>query len=130
MTRADLILDCRYYNGEEEVPDTLPKGKEIFWDYERVWVKWVLERDQSLQKSIDHYTEEYDLPHLLPEHDGTPLGIKAILFNRYDHWIGYMGGPKDKYAQQFKEWYLSMYVAGAKTHRQLLKKQKAGSAKR
>ena len=130
MTRADLILDCRYYNGEEEVPNTLPKGKEIFWDYERVWVKWVLEGYPNLQKSIDHYTEAYNLPNLLPESDGTPLGIKAILFNRYDHWIGYMGGPKEKYAQEFKEWYLSLYVAGAKTHRQLLGQQNAGGAKR
>ena len=128
MTREDLILDCRYYNGEEEVPNTLPKGKEIFWDYERVWVKWVLEGYPNLQKSIDHYTEAYNLPNLLPESDGTPLGIKAILFSRYDHWIGYMGGPKEKYAQEFKEWYLSLYVAGAKTHRQLLGQQNAGGA--
>jgi hypothetical protein len=130
MTREDLILDCRYYSGEEEVPNTLPKGKEIFWDYERVWVKWVLEGYPNLQKSIDHYTEAYNLPNLLPESDGTPLGIKAILFNRYDHWIGYMGGPKEKYAQEFKEWYLSLYVAGAKTHRQLMGQQNAGGAKR
>ena len=79
MTRADLILDCRYYNGEEEVPDTLPKGKEIFWDYERVWVKWVLEGYPNLQKSIDHYTEAYDLPNLLPENDGTRIAAHVGL---------------------------------------------------
>ena len=126
MTREELILDCRYYNGEEEVPNTLPAGKEIFWDYERVWVKWVLEGDDILQRHIDHYTKEYDLPNLLPESDGTPLGIKAILFNRYDHWIGYMGGSIEKYAQQFKAWYLSTYIAKTNTHRQLLNKKRAG----
>ena len=128
MTREELILDCRYYNGEEEVPDTLPEGMEIFWDYERVWVRWILEGNDSLQVNIDYYTKEYDLPNLLPESDGTPLGIKAILFNRYDHWVGYMGGSKDEYAQQFKEWYLSRYVAGTNTHRQMMNKQKAGDA--
>ena len=129
MTREELILDCRYYNGEDEVPDSLPGGMEIFWDYERVWTKWILEGSDKLQKNIDYYTEEYDLPNLFPENDGTPLGLKALLFNRYDHWNGFMGGSKDKYAQGFKEWYFEHYVAGTKTHRQLLlDKQKAGDA--
>ena len=122
MTQEELLLDCRYYNGEEEVPNTLPEGKEIFWDYERVWVEWMLEGSDRLQKNIDYYTEEYDLPNLFLESDGTPLGLKALLFSRYDHWIGYMGGSRDKYAQEFKEWYLSRDVAGAKTHRQQLNK--------
>ena len=121
MTREELLLDCRYYNGEDQIPDSLPEGKDIFWDYERVWTKRTLEGDHKLQKDIDYFTEEYDLPHLLPEDDGTPLGLKALLFNRYDYWNGFMGGSKEKYAQQFKEWYLSKYVANTKTHRQLTK---------
>ena len=120
MTKEELILDCRYYNGEDEIPDSLPEGEHIFWDYERVWVRRVLEGDEKLQKSIDHYTEEYDLPGLLPESDGTPLGLKALLFNRYEHWNGYMGGSIEKYAQDFKSWYFDQYVAGTKTHRQRL----------
>ena len=120
MTKEELLLDCRYYNGEEEVPNTLPEGMAIFWDYERVWVKWTLEGSDSVQKQIDYYTEVYDLPDLFPENDGTPLGLKALLFSRYDYWNGYMGGPRDKYAQQFKEWYLRTYVTNTKTHRQLL----------
>ena len=122
MTREELILDCRYYNGEDDVPDSLPEGKDIFWDYERVWVKWVLEGSDRVQKYIDYFTEEYDLPNLLPEDDGTPLGLKALLFNRYDYWVGFMGGSEEEYAQQFKDWYLGRYVAGTKTHRQLLNK--------
>ena len=120
MTREELILDCRYYNGEDDVPDSLPEGKSIFWDYERVWTRWVLEGSDRLQQNIDYYSTEYDLPHLLPESDGTPLGLKALLFSRYEYWNCYMGGSKDKYAQEFKEWYLDTYVAGTKTHRQLL----------
>ena len=125
MTKEELILDCRYYNGEEEVPNSLPEGKSIFWDYERVWVRWVLEESDRLQKNIDYFTEEYDLPNLLPESDGTPLGLKALLFSRYDYWLGYMGGSTDEHAQQFKEWYLSKYVANTSTHRQILNKQKS-----
>lgn len=128
MTREELILDCRYYNGEDEVPDSLPEGKGFFWDYERVWTGWVLEGYDRLQINIDYYTEEYDLPNLLPENDGTPLGLKALLFNRYDHWVGFMGGSRDEYAQSFKNWYLAKYVAGTKTHRQLLNQKKTGNA--
>lgn len=120
MTKEELILDCRYYNGEDEVPDSLPAGKEIFWDYERVWTEWILEGCDRLQINIDHYTEVYDLPNLLPEGDGMPLGLKALLFNRYDHWLGCMCTSREECAQGFKEWYFKKYVAGAKTHRQLL----------
>ena len=84
---------------------------------------WVLEGNKKLQKDIDYFTREYDLPNLLPEDDGTPLGLKALLFNRYDHWNGFMGGSREAYAQSFKKWYLSTYVAGAKTHRQRLNQQ-------
>ena len=125
-TREELILDCRYYNGEDEAPESLPKGKELFWDYERVWTSWVLEGSDRLQKNIDYYTEEYDLPHLLPESDGTPLGLKALLFSRYDYWVGYMGGSREEYAQSFKNWYFNKYVAGTRTRRQLLNQQQAG----
>ncbi len=125
-TREELILDCRYYNGEDEALESLPKGKELFWDYERVWTSWVLEGSDRLQKNIDCYSEEYDLPHLLPESDGTPLGLKALLFSRYDYWVGYMGGSKEEYVQSFKNWYFNKYVAGTRTHRQLLNQQQAG----
>lgn len=128
MTKEELILDCRYYNGEDEVPDSLPEGMAIFWDYERVWTGWVLDGCDRHQKNIDYYTKEYDLPNLLPDDDGTPLGLKALLFARYDYWNGFMGGSKDEYAQSFKAWYLEHYVARARTHRQQLSQRQAGDA--
>lgn len=116
MTREELILDCRYYNGEE----TYPEGVDsLMWGYEEAWVRMVLENNPKVQNHIDFYTERYDLPSILPyEEDGTPLGIKAILWNRLDHWSYY---PAD--ADSFKEWYLEHYVANTKTHRQLLHNQ-------
>lgn len=121
MTKEELILDCRYYNGEEEVPDSLPEGKAIFWDYERVWIRWNLEGYDRLQEDIDYFTEVYDLPNLLPSDDGTPLGLKALLFNRYDHWVGIYGSQsREDYALNFKSWYIREYISGSKTHRQLI----------
>ena len=111
MTREELILDCRYYNGEEYPPSST---NSLFWGHEEVWVKRMLENDPTLQKCIDYYTKRYDLPSILPE-DGTPIGIKAILWSRLDHWSYY---PAD--ADIFKEWYQDNYVANTKTHRQLL----------
>lgn len=86
------------------------------WGYEEAWVEFILTNNPAPQECIDYYTEHYDLPNLLPyEEDGTPLGIKAILWNRLDYWSFY---PAD--ADTFKKWYFENYVANTKTHRQLL----------
>lgn len=113
MIREDLILDCRYYNGEEYPPEGIDS---LMWGYEEAWVRMILENNPIPNKCLDYYTKTYDLPSILPyEEDGTPVGIKAILWNRLDHWSYY---PAD--AEQFKKWYLENYVAKTKTHRQLL----------
>ena len=113
MTREELILDCRYYNGEDEAPEGIDS---LMWGYEEAWVRFVLTNNPTPQKCIEYYSNRYDLPNLLPyEEDCTPLGIKAILWNRLDHWSYY---PAD--ADAFKKWYLEKYVANTKTHRQLL----------
>lgn len=119
MTREELILDCRYYNGEEYPPKGMNSFESLLWGYEEAWVRWMLENNPKVQNHIDFYTERYDLPSILPyEEDGTPLGIKAILWNRLDHWSYYSAD-----ADCFKEWYLQHYVAKTKTHRQLLNNQ-------
>ena len=113
MTREELILDCRYYNGEEEPPEGTDS---LMWGYEEAWVRMVLEDNPTPKKCIEYYTKKYDLPHLLPfEEYGTPIGIKAILWSRLDHW-SYL--PAD--GELFKSWYHEHYVNNTKTHRQLL----------
>lgn len=121
MTREELILDCRYYNGEDEAPDTIPTEKQMFWFYEKCWVDFTLRNDEILQESLDYYGEVYHLPELLPEEaDGTPLTLKAILFNRYDHWGGRYDRSHEEYGNEMKEWFIQDYIADTKTHRQLL----------
>lgn len=117
MTREELILDCRYYNGEETYPEGIDS---LMWGYEEAWVRMVLQNDPTPQRLIDYYTRLRDLPSILPyEKDGTPLGLKAILWNRCDHWSGY--GPET--AESFIRWYQQHYVKDTKTHRQLLNGQ-------
>lgn len=113
MTKEELILDCRYYNGEEEPPEGTDS---LMWGYEEAWVRMVLEGNPTPKKCTEYYTKKYDLPNLLPfEEDGTPIGIKAILWNRLDYWSYY---PAD--AETFKSWYQEHYLNNTKTHRQLL----------
>ena len=114
MTREELILDCRYYNGEEEPPEGVD---QLMWGYEEAWVRMVMENNPTPQRCLDYYTREYNLPELLPqEEDGTPLGMKAILWNRLDHWSYMPATPNE-----FIDWYQEHYVRHTKTHRQLLK---------
>lgn len=116
MTREELILFCRYYNGEEYPPENIDS---LFWGHEEVWVRWMLENNPKIQKLIDYYTKKFDLPSILPfEEDGTPIGLKAILWSRLDYWSY---SPAD--ADIFKDWYFEHYVANTKTHRQLLDNQ-------
>ena len=55
MTRDELILDCRYYNGEGEAPETIRVEKRMFWFYEKCWVDFVLNNDKTLQDSMDYF---------------------------------------------------------------------------
>ena len=116
MTREELILDCRYYNGE----DLPPRGtNDLMWGYEEAWVKMLLDNSPIPQACLDYYTKNYNLPSILPyEDDGTPISLKAILWNRLDHW-SYL--PAN--AQDFKKWYQEQYVAHTSTHRQLINNQ-------
>ena len=78
---------CRYYKGETDCPFSGQNDK-MFWGYERWWVESFddEEKKQVLQNSIKRYIwcglESFD------ESDGTPMSIKALLFNRYEHWLG------------------------------------------
>lgn len=113
MTREELLLDCRYYNGEEEPPEGTDS---LMWGYEEAWVRMVLENNPTPQRCLDYYTRSHKLPEILPyEADGTPLSLKAILWNRLDHWSYY---PAD--GETFISWYQEHYVNDTKTHRQLL----------
>ena len=73
MTREELILDCRYYNGEEYPPEGIDS---LMWGYEEAWVRMVLDNSPIPQNCLDFYTKRYDLPSILPyEEDGTPKEV-------------------------------------------------------
>lgn len=98
--RRHLILQCRYYNGEEVCP---PEENGQFWFYEKVWVEKAIAQKENLYGTIKEYLF-YGLADF-EKSDGTPIGIKAILFNRYEHWVGYDNESHDG----FKAWYRQHY---------------------
>lgn len=93
---------CRYYKGETTCP-FCEQNDKMFWDYERWWVESFENEEKHLvlQDAINRYIwcglESFD------ESDGTPLSIKALLFNRYEHWAE--GTPDD-----FRKWYRKEFM--------------------
>lgn len=106
--RKDLILQCRYYNGEAEEPEPsadAPSGFYSFWGYEKLWVEWTLNDDPEI-KDFEEWVNFYHLES--KDGDKTPLTLKAILLNRFLHWGAY--GPPEEEMKQFEEWYTQDYL--------------------
>lgn len=102
----ELIKQCRYYKGEKECPrDIDKKGKCLYWNYEKIWVesdKWRDEKIGEVSEYVRYGLKEFN------KDDGTPITLKALLFNRYEHWSGNYGNL----AEGFKVWYIESYLKG------------------
>lgn len=103
-TKKDLLPFCRYYKGEKECPK---ETNELFWGYEKVWVEtsenpkengdnfkiasdWL---DDYLRASLSSFSND----------DGVPITLKALLFNRYTHWMQTNDGFKEWYTKNYKQ---------------------------
>lgn len=80
-----LILQCRYYNGEEKQPDTFDNAEGLYWYYEQCWVNFNLKGEDD-KKYLDEGAQ-YMKPIARIE-DKTPLTLQGVLLNRYIHWGG------------------------------------------
>ena len=78
-----LLHYTGYYKGEKQCPESCPHPN--IWTYEKMWVEKEEERDEN-----DGRVREYkqDVLPLYNEDDGIPLTLKALLYNRYSHWVG------------------------------------------
>ena len=98
------IQYCRYYHGEETCPESikqLPAGEGI-WFYEMKWVEFKL-NGKDFQLWLDEYNA-YGMSDF-STHDGVPVSLKAILFNRY-----YKDGFMERGGEHFRQWYLETYL--------------------
>ena len=104
-TPEQLIRYCRYYHGEpfdEFSKDSSNQMISLFKEYEFHWCNNV-HRDRHMLMSL---LEEYIGAglELFRADDGVPMSLKALLFNRYEHWAE--GSP-----ESFKAWYRREYYA-------------------
>lgn len=91
------IAQCKFYKGEQANPfEKEDNNKAQFWLYEEEWVKMMLNNKARLDDYINHYISiigDFD-----PQND-CPLSLKALIFERYDHWCG--GLDEDTGADDF-----------------------------
>ena len=109
-----LILQCRYYNGEENPPKPqVGDNTALIWDYEMRWVMWSLEGSHDI-KGFEDEARLFNLK--VAEGDVTPLTLKTLLFNRYMHWAGgYMSIEDD--IKAFESGFYAKYLS-RKTNRE------------
>lgn len=103
MNRSDLIKQCRYYRGEDENPFDEEQNKAMLWFYEKIWVAKMLANDPYLEEITNEYRSQ-GLENF-SEEDGTPISLKAILFNRYEHWLE---GGTDGFKRFYRKTYLCL----------------------
>ena len=102
MTKEAAIKQCRYYKGQKRCPANTPS---LFWNYERIWVGWTLVAEDDKSEGammLKSMLKQYKDAHLenFQEDDGVPITLKALLFNRFDHWNEGDG---------FENWYITNY---------------------
>lgn len=102
----NLLQYCRYYKGEENCPPEIQAAeKSLLWDYEMFWVTSEEHRDENSANAREY---RRDVLPQFNEDDGTPMTLKALLYNRYTHWAGGYALQDD--IRNFKEWYHTFYL--------------------
>ena len=95
MQINNLIDYCRYYKGEEINPfEGKDQNKAMFWFYEKYWVNFKTqaannnEAGKHKENLISEYLTDYINCGLsnFSFNDNTPVTLKALLFNRYNHF--------------------------------------------
>lgn len=94
---------CHYYNSEETNPFK-DADKSLFWEYERVWASDdTTISDDDIDEYINIGLRTFE------QYDGTPLSLKAVLFNRFCKWKSY---SMLDCVDDFKDWYINKYKKG------------------
>ncbi|KIA83645.1 hypothetical protein OA84_09165 [Kaistella solincola] len=97
-----LYTFTRYYKGPGTEPGDNENNKRLIWEYEQLWA------ENEEERSNDHpRMQEYmsDVLPLFNEDDGIPMSLKALLYNRYTHWLG--GYALEDDVRKFREFLYS-----------------------
>ncbi|ROI10749.1 hypothetical protein EGI11_02330 [Chryseobacterium sp. H3056] len=94
----------RYYKGFGTEPLDNTNNKRLIWDYEKRWAENEEERTDDHPRMKEYVT---DVLPLFNEEDGIPNSLKALLYNRYTHWMGGYALVDD--VRNFREFLYSHY---------------------
>ena len=98
-----LRKQCRFYANEVEAPRFEQPNGALLWDYERRWVEWTVESDSYLNEVFVNYLRaglsDFEAA------DGTPISLKALLYDRYVHWSSF----GEDVEENFRKWYREEY---------------------
>lgn len=83
-----LLEYTHFYKGEEEPDEVLDfiEMARLYWDYERVWVKWELHPDENYKEDLRYFQRHIQNGKTLQ--NNVPFGLQAIFANRIEHWTG------------------------------------------
>ena len=105
LSTEELLSHCLYYKGGEIDNSSKDHDTSKIEFYEKCWVDFV----QHDRGYIAEMVQEYIFAglELFNCDDGVPISLKALLFNRYQHWVGWAGWLND--VNGFKKFYLENY---------------------
>lgn len=83
--KADLLKSCRFYDGKDDCGFPSGSEEETLWAIERLWVNKTLQKDVLLIEAAVNDFLAYGL-NTLERHDGIPVELKAVLFNRFTQY--------------------------------------------
>ena len=102
--KEELLKYCRYYHGEKEPPNSFNQDEQTFWNYERAWIEFSTSKDKETSQFVSDMLSDY-VDNGLAQFcvtDNTPVTLKALLFNRYRHWMS-------EDIEAFKKFYQETY---------------------
>lgn len=105
---TNLLQYTKFYKDETEPPHNTDDNTSFFQGYEKAWIDFHATCEGIFL--LNEYIHVYDYAELtnFSLHDGTPLSLKALLFNRYCHWSS---GTMLDCARGFKKFYSTEYLS-------------------
>jgi len=110
QTKAELIAKCRIFDDEDSLPDSLSEDQQFIWKYERFWVQESIQTSRETETARQSRLSDYYHAGLkdFQSEDGTPIDLKAILFNRFCKYLE-LTDP-----ERFMKWYVEVYQRTSK----------------
>ena len=99
-----LYTFTRYYKGPGTEPLDNENNQRLIWEYEELWAEYEEERSDEHPRMQEYMR---DVLPIFNEDDGIPMSLKALLYNRYTHWLGGYALADD--VRKFREFLYSHY---------------------